>query len=603
MRKPVLPRILGLIVLYCLVFVVLVMVQFTKKGNFTRRINGMTISGQYLLKDEGSEEAVSENNQGDVVFVSGGASINFGGLEFNMRTREPNEAFVLIGPNNRITEAVVKNIKFSDDAANLKLEDGTELIFQARSAGGVPELWISGIFSPGISSIDIPVKLQRSSMIRETSEGNLNIMFDGSAYQFNRPVQIREKAVLSLNKGAASVSYRAIPEQKAFNPAVFADPRGRQTYNEAITQWREQRFAYWGRIISTQTDEDAVSAYCGEAVSRGNYKDAVASVSENFLASSQRGYMASVFTGAMSYARRVFLQTEQERISRISKMISEKSADLLLEHKLIEYLMVRGFLIYAEESLDFFRTMDASLLTYDLCPGVFEGYADVKQFRTQGDNPFERLTDQACNIFSGGIRRDSEKGLVLVFRGNTADIEYNLRLGRALSVWGSAASKDDWANLGFSLVMSVLKLQDNSGAVPASVTISESGGFSGSNRNTISAARIYRLLSPGEYYPHAVLIGSAVNGIWAWTAAASIIPAQENNVLDLAISFPAGETHYIMIRGIRPFEKIQIYNMDYHSDPQFERYDSSGWVYSAQDQVLTIKLKHRASVEHVKIFY
>jgi predicted DNA-binding transcriptional regulator AlpA len=176
-------------------------------------------------------------------------------------------------------------------------------------------------------------------------------------------------------------------------------------------------------------------------------------------------------------------------------------------------------------------------------------------------------------------------------------------LGTALIAWAGAAGRDEWADIGRSLILSVLSWQDNNGTVPAFIEMSESGGFTASTGGTLSAATIYKIISPGEYYPRAVVIGSAVNGLWAWTVASAVTAVQENNVLDIAAYFPVGETHHMMIRGVRPFYKIQIYNIDYPTDSQFESYDSSGWVYSAQEQILTVKLKHREPAEHIKIFY
>jgi hypothetical protein len=59
----------------------------------------------------------------------------------------------------------------------------------------------------------------------------------------------------------------------------------------------------------------------------------------------------------------------------------------------------------------------------------------------------------------------------------------------------------------------------------------------------------------------------------------------------------------MIIRGIKAFTKIQLYNMDFRTDFQFERYDSSGWSYSTQEQTLIIKMKHRTAVEHIRVFY
>jgi len=611
MRKPVLPRILGLLAVYCVVFIVLVMIQFTKKGNFTRRIGGMVVSGQYVRSDESGETAVSENNgeTGEKPFVLvGGAGVSFGGMEFNLRNRDPSDSsgtFVLFGPDDQRTAALAETMSVSSDAVSFTLQGGTAVVFQSLSAGGAPELWISGIFAEGVSGVDIPVKPQRASLVRETGDGFINISHNSSTYQFSRPVQFREKAVLSLRAEDATVSYRAIPEQKAFNPSdyVIATARGRQAFNDAVTRWRDQRFSAWRGSISSQVDEDTVTAYCGEAVSRGNYREVIASIPAAFIDSSRRTYASSVFTGGMNVARRTFIQAESDTTSRISRMLSEKSPDLLIENNAFEFLLVRGYLNNVEDGLELIRSLDTASLTFEMCPGIFEGYAAVRQFRSHGDNPFERLTDQACNIFSGGIRANAEKDQVFVFRGDTADIEYNLRLGKALSAWAEATGRDDWAYLGHSLILSAFSLQDTAGAAPAFVTVSESGGFAGTTDGGLSAARIYRIIRPGEYYPHAAQIGSGVNGLWAWTAATAISATQENNILDIAAAFPTGETHHMMIRGIRSFSKIQIYNMDYPTDSQFETYDASGWVYSSQEQILTVKLKHRGPVEHVRIFY
>jgi hypothetical protein len=185
-----------------------------------------------------------------------------------------------------------------------------------------------------------------------------------------------------------------------------------------------------------------------------------------------------------------------------------------------------------------------------------------------------------------------------------------------------------------------LSLADNTGQVKAGLLVSAEGGITEDPApSQLTTARLYHILNLGEYHPRALLIqGVPANSLWAWTAAAAVSASQSvvvselspaeiprpsagdsedpdaetpapvvttrrETVLDIAVTFPAGETHYIIIRGIRAFNKIQLYNMDYRTDPQFERYDSSGWSYSAQEQTLVLKMKHRATVEHIRIFY
>jgi hypothetical protein len=346
-----------------------------------------------------------------------------------------------------------------------------------------------------------------------------------------------------------------------------------------------------------------VIAYAGDAVRRGTYKAAVSAVSSAFLTGSRRTYESSVYLGGMEQALRSFTGAEREKISRLSRQINEKSLDVLRENHVFEFLAVRGYINFFNDAMELVRSIDPAALGPDLSPGIFEGYLDVKRYRPHDDNPFERLTDQACYVVSEGIRRDEENEGVFVFSDSAADVEFNLRLGISLAAWAEDSGSQSWAAVGRSLTLSVLALEDPMGLLPAKLEISPGGEIGEASVDRISSARVHRILKTGEYYPHAEGIGSGINGIWTWTASSAISASQENNVLDISVSFPAGETHYMMIRGVRPFSKIQLYNIDFRTDPQFERYDSSGWVYSSQDQILVLKMKHRSTVEHIRIFY
>ena len=214
----------------------------------------------------------------------------------------------------------------------------------------------------------------------------------------------------------------------------------------------------------------------------------------------------------------------------------------------------------------------------------------------------------------------SQPDRVFSFYGSQGDTEFNLRLGKALLIYTDALTQatqgggqnsaqvngqiKSWAGIGRSLVLSALSMGDASGMVKTGLVISDTGEISESPQTSaLTTARLYRILNPGDFYPRAVAIGATANSIWTWTAAQTVTASQDNNVMDIAVTFPAGETHYMIIRGVRPFTKIQLYNMDFRTDPQFERYDSSGWSYISQEQTLILKMKHKAEKEDIKIFY
>jgi hypothetical protein len=615
MRKPVFPRAFGLLAVYAAVFFILVIIQFTRQGTFTQRIGGALVSGQYRTGEKGDKpESPGEFS------LAEGASLFFGGLEFRMRAGDEEGGFVLIDRKGERYPAAPEALRVSGDSAGFLFPGGTEITFAAPQTGAQGELRISGAFAGDIAGADIPFRPLRSSRVREGGDGQRTVIAGDLSYSFGHPADLGKGNMILLRSGGTPVVYRAAPEKKPLNPADYILPQAatRQSYAGYIARWRDQSFARWGRIISGQNDEDLVIAYGGEAARRGVYRTAVSAVSPAFLEGNRRTYESSVYLGGMDQALRSFTAQEREKAGRLSRQISEKSPDFLRENHVFEYLAVRSLAGLVDGGMELIRSLDPAAVTLDLSPGILEGWLDLNQYRPHGDNPFDRLVDQAVYVISEGVRGIGEASRfpgdsrelppvtgnrVLVFLGSQAETEFNLRLGKALSLWAEEAGRNDWAGLGRSLVLSALSLEDGAGTFPRSLSLSPDGEAAEAPGPRLSSARIYRLLETGEYSPRPALAGSGVNGIWAWTAASALTATQENNVLDIAVSFPPGETHYMMIRGLRPFEKIQLYNMDYRTDPEFERYDSSGWVYSAQDQILTLKMKHRAAVEHIRIFY
>jgi hypothetical protein len=199
----------------------------------------------------------------------------------------------------------------------------------------------------------------------------------------------------------------------------------------------------------------------------------------------------------------------------------------------------------------------------------------------------------------------------------TVDVLYNIRLGLALAAYGEVSKKSEWAAMGRSFVLSALNFAADNGTLRSILNYTEnlepentesSGNLKSffaprSSSEIITTSTIYKMLRFSDFYPHAVGAASVYPGIWLWTISPAIAATYEQNVLDIAVSFPIGQAHYMLINGVGPFSKIQMRGIDYRSDPQFERYASPGWAYSASERTLLLKLVHRSQLEHIKIFF
>jgi hypothetical protein len=92
-------------------------------------------------------------------------------------------------------------------------------------------------------------------------------------------------------------------------------------------------------------------------------------------------------------------------------------------------------------------------------------------------------------------------------------------------------------------------------------------------------------------------------GVWVWSISPQISAVQSGNALNIYVRFPAASPHYLYIRSVRPFANIQMRGVDYRSDPQLEHYNSPGWVYSAAEQTLSIKMVNRSEAELIRIVF
>jgi hypothetical protein len=313
-------------------------------------------------------------------------------------------------------------------------------------------------------------------------------------------------------------------------------------------------------------------------------------------------YESSVYLGNLDQAYRLLNADEREKLSRLTRQINEKSLEFLLEPKVFEYFAIRGNTNLFNSALELVRTIDSSILALDIIPGIFEGYSAWRIFHPDTENPFEDLVDHCCQVISDLLIKTSDGGWVFVYneggdypqagssgpQASSSGTEFNLRLGKAILVYAEAAHNNLWAGIGRSLILSAISTAEETDENPSTELIS---------------AKLYRILCPLDTYPRAMGIGAPSGDIWAWTTAQAVSSSRQGDIMDISVTFPAGETHYMIIQGIGSFSRIQLYGMDFRSDTQFERYDSSGWTYSTQEQTLLVKMRHRTSVETIRIIY
>jgi len=585
MKKPLLSRIFALVFVYCVVFFFVVLLQFSSKGNFSLPAGLMTIRGRYLptnppkptsddIEISGDSQETENIAESSGKAVVGGIKVFFGGLEFNLK--EDRERGLTITDAEGVVMPVNPEYMIkTDDSARFVLPGGTAIVFSSFDSARGSELHINAEFAADIAEAAIYIVPRRSSLIRDN--GQSGILYNGARYFFGASGHELETGRIVLSRADAAVAYRARGKQKIFDPADYTIANA-PNYASALAEWQEASYSYWNQNAATLQYEDDITAYCSEALKRGSFPAAISSISSGFINGPQNSFRSSSFVGGITTTQRAFIAAEREKLNQITQLTREKSLDVLKEKHILDYLLSRNSTALANEVINLINAATPEQLTPEYCPGLLEFYRDLKQWRPSAANPVDALSQQILLLVSENLSRDANKDLVYASNGEGMDLEFSLRLGKALADWAQSTGNAQWESVGRSLVLSAL-------------TTSGPG-----------AGKLYNILSPADYYPRASLL--ADNGLWAWTVSPSARAsyAADGN-LNITFAFPANMSHYVKLSGVRPFVKIQLHDMDWRTDSQFERYNSSGWLYYPQDQVLILKLRHRVAVETVRIIY
>jgi hypothetical protein len=584
--------------LYLAVFIALVLIQYVRKTAFQLNLGSMVVSSNYLDVNEIKKQARDEPVQ-----IDGRFSVFFGGMEFRLAEED---GFTGIRKNGTKSPLAGRAFTISDSGIRLELTDGSFLEFKTYFANGVETLTIQAQLATATQELYVPFRPLRSSHILTNDKNRYIVSVGEKNYTFSGAVIDYQTKFINLKGNFATVAYGQQPEKKSFSPGEFVlvSALDTQAYTGAINRWLSQAGSAWERSMAGNPDEDVVLAYVSFAARKGNYRSATGTTPPSFLESSQRTYRSSAFFGRLDGALRGFVLSDREYLGRLSRMINEKASDILAESELIKTLSVRGSKALVDELVSLVKGIDPSTLTPTTSVGVIENVVLWKQYRGAEENPFERLKEQALFVIAGTLKTNTE-GKVLAFPASQGDLLYTIRLGNALILYGTSTGLADWIGLGKTLLLSALSLSDPNGSLPQFAELSnDKATFVPVGEGRISAARMYAQITGNLYYPRIEEINlPGFTGLWAWTAAGNLSASFNGSVLDITVPFFEGETHYMMIKGVKPFKKIQLYNIDFRTDPRFERYDSSGWAYSESEQTLLLKMKHRTKEEHIRIFY
>jgi hypothetical protein len=333
------------------------------------------------------------------------------------------------------------------------------------------------------------------------------------------------------------------------------------------------------------TSELAISAWVAENASRGNFKKAVDEVPNWFKEGSSRTYLTTPYFNSLKQMNKT-LNMQLENISySMMNSISKQTLDTFEIDNFSDFLMTKNDLT-CKQMLSIPSSIENFDPTISQAAGILHVYNDLHSVKPVSAALLESILPVCLQkIETSCVLQDQT--VTIVEKNEPISMLLNVKAGFELIRFGKLANQKNLIAGGTLIVTSAL------------------------NANPISDMRtlgeLYKILCAGTntFYPHMQILAKAdTTPVWAWTCAKSITYSTDTTgTITLNCTFSQGDSHYMIINGIKPFSSIEIYGLKFRTDPRFEWYNSSGYAFEEETNTLFLKYRQKSATEVVRLFY
>jgi len=623
MKSGALRRAFGLVLLYIGIFTVLVLAQFSRGAGFSERFGRLTVSAAYPKAERGNIARGTAPVPARAAPLS--ARIACAGLVLIVSADSPAELVAADGSTKSLPLASVDRLP---NGARVRFEGGVELRATAdRSQGERYSLEASG--PAGAASIRLRYSLS-GRLALGSKDGAARLESAGGPWELSLPAASlkSERGILQLDAreggfgglalrraapaGTPAARVAAKPRQEQF---IAQAPKDAATFKAEIAAWRDkawsglssgrwdgERVAWRGQDGSPAFTEKALAAYLAESLARGSYPDALARAKLGRDRWPDRlSFVTAPFLGGLVPRMQALETADLIEVKRLTQLVQDRSPELFAKESLLHFLLDRSPFALAQDALRLAAELDPAKLGVRHAIGLLGCVAESRSYLKDEENPFLKLGGAADRVVAA-VRKSSDGFFVATEEDGSTDLRLSLLAGAYLVDFGAGTGKDMLVGVGQSLVEGVIGLADDQGFAPAKALVRS--GSLGQRTGVLAPEEIYPLFAGNPYYPREVsFYRDVAPGVWAWTCAPQMTVQAQASRYVFTVSFPEGRAHYMAFYGIKQFANIQLYNIDYSPDAEFEIYDASGYLYRKPSGALYMKMKHKSASEDIKLFF
>ena len=570
MNFRILKKALGLLIVDIVIIIGIFVLQFRTDSTIIKKIGNLQITLEALNEQEG------------IITYKNKARISYNGINFFFDEQNPasvkkagTESFVEL-------QSVEQTEEFS---ITLNFSENIKVTFELASADPSASLAILTDLPDGITDFSMPYNYSSNMTVQKVEKDS--IVFGGKRNAWELSGHSVRAGYFDFTPRNYLATYSIYDANQKFTfDSITNEPIASvaEFYKTLAQLKRNLISAFEANNVETNITEQVAVSYVAAQAETGNFTRAVEMVPDSLKKSRQRTYLSAPYFNTLEDMNVNLEKAMKDYERRIADSAEKGSFDLFTVHKIADFLYLNQQQSVVTKLLNKAANADPETLTIAQISGILQVYADLIQLSPSYaallepvlEPGIERITD-ACK-FEGNILTISENDTFL-------SVNQAVETGIALLRYGKVSANETLEKAGYAIVNSYL---------------SESSSF---DLRTLS--NLYPVVAfDNVFYPHFEKVDEKGDKtIWAWTCAKSIKLVRSAEEYNFTIDFPEGDTHYVILKGIPVFNLIYIYDMSFRTDPRFETYNSSGYVYKRPSETLLLKSRHKTEFEKVRLVY
>ena len=557
---------LGLLFTYIVIIVGIFILQFRSDSVISEKIGNLRISLAETRGDDGT--TVLRNRM----------IASFNGITFTADDTHPLTLSVR-GERSRRNLALVSWKKPTPRSCEFAFSGGVSLSFSVSGGEDAERLTVHASLPENADDVRLHYEIVPGAAVVSETDTHVQLDIRNSRWEFEA-AEIAGGAVAFTGRASvASYSYYDATKKFSFeNTSRFASAEP-SAYTATITAFKQNLIT---AFTSQQdiTEQEAVS-FVAAMSERGRYNEAINAVPASFRRGVQRTYLSSPYFDTLATMNRSL----EQQIAGYRDIVAQNTIDAFAVSGIVDYMCMHPGSNAVRTLLATAAAVNANSLTVSQAASILSAYDSF--LSKNGD--LAAIIQGAAQVCIDKITEScsvENERITISENGAFVSVVQAAEIGDALVRYGRASGDAALERGGYVILNSYL---------------AESASF---DLRTLAA--LYPIVvHDNPYYPHFALLGfDGGDAVWAWTCAANMTYQNDGSgTVTVTIDFPQSYTHYVIINGIRRFRTIYIYDLAFRTDPRFETYNSSGYVYRADTNTLLLKSRHKSQLETIRFVY